>query len=141
MGRHEKLDRREFLTLSALTTAATLLPESLHAEKPSDSDLVSLQVAGDSHRGYGVKILYRGHSIARHNHGGEFSGIFQNSERSLGDRVDDWKAASWSRDRTQITLTGEMQLDNLRATVFVNSPWLKCIYGKLGYLSSLDSTR
>ena len=119
MDTRDKLDRREFFTLSALTTAATLLPEGLHAEKPSDSDPVSLQVAGDAHGGYGVTILYHGHSIARHNLGGEFSGIFQNSERSLEDRVDDWKAKSWSGDGTQITLKGEMQLINLRTTVFV----------------------
>ncbi len=119
MDTHDKLDRREFLTLSALTTAASLLPESLHAEASSDSSLVSLQVTGDAQRGYGVRILYRGHSIAQHNQGGEFSGIFQNSERSLEDRADDWKATAWNGDRTQITLTGQMQLRNLRTTVFV----------------------
>jgi hypothetical protein len=114
-----KLDRREFLALSALTTAATLLPESLHATTPSGSGLVSLQVSGDAQHGYGVTILYGGHSIARHHQGGEISAIFQNSERSLEDRVDDWKATSWSGDGTRITLAGEMQLKNLRTTVFV----------------------
>jgi len=114
-----KLDRREFLALSALTTAETLLPESLHATTPSGSGFVSLQVNGDAQRGYGVTILYRGHSIARHHQGGEISAIFQNSERSLEDRVDDWKATSWSGDRTRITLIGEMQLSNLRTTIFV----------------------
>jgi hypothetical protein len=113
-----KLDRREFLTLSALTTAATLLPDSLHAATPSGSGLVSLEVTGDDQRGYGVAILYRGHSIAQH-HQGEISAIFQNSERSLEDRVDDWKATSWSGDRTQVTLIGEMRLTNLRTTVSI----------------------
>lgn len=113
-----KLDRREFLTLSALTTAATLLPESLHAATPSGSSLVSLEVNGDAQRGHAVAILYRDHSIAQH-HQGEISAIFQNSERSLEDRVDDWKATSWSGDRTQVTLIGEMHLTNLRTTVSI----------------------
>jgi hypothetical protein len=114
-----KLDRREFLTLSALTTAATLLPESLHAMKPSESGLVSLKASGDAQRGYGVSILYRGHTIARHHQSGELSAVFQNSEHSLEDRVEDWKAESWSGDRTRITLAGEMQLKSLRTSVSV----------------------
>ena len=114
-----KLDRREFLTLSALTTAAALLPESLRATETSESGPVSLEVTGDAQRGYGVAILYRGQIIARHRQGGEFSVVFQNSERSLEDRADDWKAASWSGDRKHIHLSGEMQLANLRTTVFV----------------------
>ncbi len=117
---HGQLDRREFLTLSALMTAATLLPQSLHATIPTVSGLVSLQVTGDARSGYGVTILYRGQAIARHHAGGEFSAVFQNSERSLEDRTDDWKATSWSGDQTRINLTGEMQLTNLRTTVFVD---------------------
>jgi hypothetical protein len=115
-----KLDRREFLTLSALASAATLLPQSLRAAQPSAYGLVSLQVTGDAKSGYGVAILYRGQVIARHHQGGEFSAIFQNSERSLEDRVDDWKATAQSGDRTSIHLTGEMQLANLRTTVFAD---------------------
>jgi hypothetical protein len=115
-----ELDRREFLTLSTLTTAATLLPQSLHAAIPTVSGLVSLQVTGDAQSGYGVTILYRSKAIARHHAGGEFSAVFQNSERSLEDRTDDWKATSWSGDQTRINLTGEIQLANLRTTVFVD---------------------
>jgi hypothetical protein len=114
-----KLDRREFLALSALTTVATLLPESLQATEPSEPGPVSLKVTGDAQSGYGVSILYRGHAIARHHQGGEFSAVFQNSEKSLEDRVDDWKAESWTGDRTRIALTGEMQLKSLRTTVSV----------------------
>lgn len=114
-----KLDRREFLTLSSLTAAAVLLPHSLHAIESTGSGLVSLQVTGDAQRGYGVAILYRGRVIARHHQGGEFSAIFQNTERSLEDRADDWKAASWSGDGTHLNLIGKIQLANLRTTVFV----------------------
>ena len=114
------LDRREFLALSALTTAATLLPNTSYATATSESDGIALRVTGDAQSGYGVAILYRGQVIARHNQGGEFSAVFQNSERSLEDRVDDWKAASWKGDRMQLTLSGEMQLPNLRTTVFAD---------------------
>ncbi len=111
------LRRREFLALSALTTAATLLPNGLHATPSSESDGIAFRVTGDAQSGYGVAILYRGQVVARHHQGGEFSAVIQNSERSLEDRVDDWKAASWKGDRERITLTGEMHLANLRTTV------------------------
>src|SRR5271166_3036254 len=118
MVSYVRLDRRAFIALSALTTAATLLPEPLQATQSTETGLVSLQVSGDAHRGYGVTILYRGQPIARHQ-GGEFSAVFQNSERSLEDRPNAWKATSWSGDPSRVSLTGEMQLRNLRTTVFV----------------------
>jgi hypothetical protein len=114
-----KLDRREFLSISALATAASLLPNSLHADRRSEPGLVSLRVSGDAESGYGVTILFRDQPIARHHHGGEFSAIFQNFERSLEDRVEDWKAASSSGDSKRIKLTGVMQLPNLRTNVLV----------------------
>jgi len=114
-----RLDRREFLAVSAMTAVATLLPRMAHALQPTEPGLVSLQVNGDAQRGYGVTIVYRGQPIARHHRGGEFSALFQNSERSLEDRADDWKAASWTGDRTRMNLVGEIHLANLRTTVFV----------------------
>ena len=63
---HSRLDRREFLALSALTATAALLPESAYAAQSTDTDLVSLEVIGDVQRGYGVAILYRGRAIAHH---------------------------------------------------------------------------
>jgi hypothetical protein len=114
-----ELDRREFLTLSALATAAGLLPASLHAAEPVEPGHVTLKVTGDAQHGYGVSFLYRGQPIARHGQGGQFSAIFQNSERSLEDKVDNWKATSGSGDEKQIKLTGKMELANLRTTVFV----------------------
>ena len=115
-----RLDRREFIALSALTAAAMMMPESLHATQSSTWGKVSLQVTGDPQSGYGVAVLYRGEVIARHRRGGEFSAMFQNSERSLEDRADDWKATSWSGDETRVSLIGTMQLANLRTTVFVD---------------------
>ena len=114
-----ELDRREFLSLSALVTAAALMPHSLHASPSSESGIVTLHVTGDAQQGFGVTILYRGQAIARHHQGGEFSAVFQNSERSLEDRTDDWKATAWTGNHTSLKLTGETQLKNLRTTVFV----------------------
>jgi hypothetical protein len=111
------LDRREFLALSAITTAASLIPNAPHATQISEFDPIALRATGDPQTGYGVAILYRGQVIARHHQGGEFSAVFQNSERSLEDRVNDWKATLWSGDRRRITLTGAMKLANLRTTV------------------------
>jgi hypothetical protein len=116
---HERLDRREFLALSALTATATLLPESALAAPSTETDLVSLQVTGDAQRGYGVAILYRGQTIAHHHQGGDFSAVFQNGERSLEDRIDDWKATSWRGSGRKLNLSGELKLTNLRTTVFV----------------------
>lgn len=113
-----ELGRRKFLTLSALATAAGLLPNSLHATEAVEPGLVTLKVTGDPQHGHGVILLYRGQPVARHRQGGQFSAIFQNSERSLEDKVDDCKATSWSGNVKQIKLTGKMELANLRTTVF-----------------------
>jgi hypothetical protein len=111
-----ELDRRQFLSLSTLSTAAILLP---HFPPSSEAGLLTLNAVGDAQEGFGVTILYRGQAIAQHHRGGEFSAVFQNSERSLEDRVNDWKATAWTGDRIRVKLTGETQLRNLRTTVFV----------------------
>ena len=54
------LGRREFLALSALTTAATLLPNASLAAPTSESSGVSLRTIGDVQNGYGVALLFRG---------------------------------------------------------------------------------
>jgi hypothetical protein len=84
------------------------------------SDGVTLKVTGDARQGYGVALLFNGQPFVRHNRGGEFSAVFQNEERSAEDRVDDWKATSWSGNSTQLALDGECRLENLNATVFAH---------------------
>src|SRR5271165_4259732 len=86
---------------------------------PAGNSGLTLNVHGDANQGYGVALLYNGQPVAQHNNGGEFSGVFQNEDRSVEDRVDDWKATSWSGDAATVTLRGECQLRNLNATVFV----------------------
>jgi hypothetical protein len=85
----------------------------------SGSQGLSLKVKGDPTQGFGVDLLFKGQPVARHNQGGEFSAIFQNEDRSVEDRVENWKATAWTGDSTRATLSGECKLKNLNATVFV----------------------
>jgi hypothetical protein len=118
-----KLDRRDFLSLSAMTSLGSLLPAACPQISIAFPDnhvgALELKVNGDANQGYGVSILFRGKPIARHNSGGEFSALFQNGERSLEDRVENWKATSWTGDPVRVTLNGEAKLTNLRTTAFV----------------------
>jgi hypothetical protein len=120
MVTYVSLNRREFIALSTLSMGAALLPKSLEGAEATQPGPLSLRVTGDAHAGYGVTILHGGERIARHHRGGEFSAVFQNSERSLEDRANDWKASSWSGDGRKVTLSGKMQLDRLRVTVFAD---------------------
>jgi hypothetical protein len=47
------------------------------------TDGLTLDVTGDSRKGYSVALLFNGKPILRHNQGGEFSAAFQNKESSL----------------------------------------------------------
>jgi len=102
----------------SLGLGANGFPESM-SDVSGATDGLTLKAMGDAEHGYGVELLYRGRPIARHNQGGEFSGVFQNEERSVEDRVVDWKATSWSGNAARMTLHGEIQLVNLNAKVFV----------------------
>ncbi len=96
------------------------LPSSaLAPEMAADQNSLSLKVIGDPARGYHVACLLRGKAFAQHDGGGEFSGVFQNEERSVEDRVEAWKATSWTGSATQVTLHGECKLRNLNTTVIV----------------------
>src|SRR6266702_3079411 len=81
------------LKIEPLRTSASLISP--------ESDGLTLSVGGDSVSGYGAVLLFNGRPILRHNHGGEFSALFQNEERSVEDRVDDWKATTWTGDATR----------------------------------------
>ena len=81
-------------------------------------DGLTLKVSGDAKQGYGVALLFGGQPFAQHNRGGEFSAFFKNEDRSVEDRVNDWKATSWVGHSTHVMLDGECQLKNLNTTVF-----------------------
>src|ERR1019366_10811995 len=82
------------------------------------TDGLSLKVTGDPKQGYSVDLLYNGQPFAQHNRCGEFSAFFQNEERSVEDRVNDWKATSWAGNSTHVVLDGTCRLKNLNTTVF-----------------------
>jgi len=119
------LSRRQFLERSMVGGFAvglgsvTKLSALAAFETASAGDGVTLKVIGSAGHGFGVSILYRGQILAQHNDGGEFSAVFQNGERSLEDRVGNWKATSWSGGATHVALRGACKLSNLNATVFV----------------------
>ena len=118
------LSRRRFIENSlsgSLTVGWGLGVRSLSgapSATPAPEGL-SVKVTGDATQGYGVALLFNGQPTARHNQGGEFSAVFQNEDRSVEDRVENWKAASWTGDATRLTLSGECKLERLGATVFV----------------------
>src|ERR1700745_1291249 len=118
------ISRRHFIEKSAtagLAAGLGLKIASVHGSSSSispETDGLTLKVCGDATSGYGAVLLFNGRPILRHNQGGEFSALFQNEERSVEDRVDDWKATSWTGDGTHVTLEGGGQLKNLNTTVF-----------------------
>lgn len=119
------LTRRRFLENSLKSGVAAGLGLSagpLHgtvAELTTPMNGWSLKVAGDAKEGFGVQLLFAGRAVAYHNGGGEFSGVFQNEERSVEDRVENWKASTWTGNTNRVTLQGQCALQNLNTTVFV----------------------
>ena len=122
---HKFISRRRFIENSisgSLAVGLGLGVEPLRAATSAaapNADGLTLKVTGDVKQGYGVSILFNSQPVARHNQGGEFSAIFQNEDRSVEDRVDDWKATTWAGNATRVTLSGECKLANLNATLFV----------------------
>src|ERR1700681_1433889 len=108
-----EISRRQFLERSMVGGVAaglnggTKLSALAGFGTTPDGAGVTLQVIGSPGQGFGVSLLYRGKTVARHNGGGEFSSVLQNGERSLEDRIDNWKATSWSGNATHVVLKGE----------------------------------
>lgn len=124
------VSRRRFIGTSLATGLAGMVPwgeafggEAFGTTGVGEADAgtgkLTLRVTGNSSDGYGVTFLFDAKPIARHNGGGEFSAIFQNEERSLEDRAENWRATSWTGNQAHVTLQGECTLPNLNATVFV----------------------
>lgn len=78
---------------------------------------ISLKVTGDDRRGYSVSILYNGRQIAQD--ASEFSAEFQNGSRELEQRIDHWRASSWTGDERHVILNGEVILDRLKTAIVV----------------------
>ena len=123
----KNLSRRRFIEQSITgglvigQIASGVLPaSSAEPAGSSEKDGLALKVMGDATRAYYVACLFRGKPFAQHDRGGEFSAVFQNEERSVEDRVDAWKATSWTGDSSRVTLRGESKLPNLNTTLVVS---------------------
>ena len=115
----KQISRRQFIGKSIAGGLGTGFAWNLASARGSGSENgsniegVSLEVGGDTRHGYHVTILFHGQPVAYHNGKGEFSAFFQNGDRSLVDRIVDWRAQSWTGDATHVKLRGECQLPNL----------------------------
>jgi hypothetical protein len=116
-----RISRRQFIASSAAAGLAGIVPHGAfgNVTEPSSSGRVILKAVGDTHAGFHVFILFDGRTVARHSGEGEFSAIFQNADRSLEDRVRDWRASSYTESDDRLRLTGNCRLPNLKATIFV----------------------
>jgi len=120
-----KFSRRQFILSSVATGVAGMAfqhakPAAAVAFSNDQQDpIVTFEVIGDRERGYGVDILFQGQRVARHNGGGEFSAVFQSGDRSLEDRIEEWRACSWTGGHTHVFLYGECKLSNLNTTISV----------------------
>ena len=115
-----RISRRQFLASSAATGLAGMVfgrdSSAAKGIRPPDAK-VSLRASGDARQGYQTVILFDGRPVA-HSGEGEFSAIFQNSDRSLEQRVEDWRATSCTGTDDHLLLEGECKLPKLNATVF-----------------------
>ena len=116
-----RISRRQFIASSAATGLAGILPQGAFGNvvQLSSSRRVALKATGDTHSGYHALILFDGRPVARHSAEGEFSAVFHNADRSLEDRVHHWRASSCAASDDRLLLTGDYQLPNLKATIFV----------------------
>src|ERR1700728_3418601 len=104
-----QMNRRTFVALASAATVGGCLPFASAQQQKSSG--ISIKAEGDPVHGYAVVISYNGVPITCADPG-ELDAIFQNDDRSLEDRVQRWKATSWSGDERQITLTGDAYLPN-----------------------------
>jgi len=115
------ISRREFIAVSAVSGVAELLNRrdaTFHPAVSVSNNELALAITGNPQQGYGTAFQYRGEPVARHTASGEFSAVFQNSDRSLVDRIDNWRAASYTGTADHLVLQGKCKLPNLNVTVF-----------------------
>lgn len=114
------ISRREFIAVSAAAGLSGILPQTLAGEADASSKGgIGLHAAGDPRSGYHAVILFDGRPVARHGGEGEFSAVFHSSDHSLEDRIQGWRASSCTGGGDHLSLAGECQLPNLKATIIV----------------------
>jgi hypothetical protein len=115
-----RISRRHFIASSAAAGVAGMVfgrDGSAATNIRSPQAKVSLRGSGDDRGGYQTVILFDGQPVAQSGQG-EFSAIFQNSDRSLEQRVENWRATSCTGTDDHLLLEGECKLPNLNTTVF-----------------------
>jgi hypothetical protein len=114
-----RISRRQFIATSAATgLAGMVFPRSAFAngvDAPFDRH-VSLKALGSARDGYQAVILFDGRTAARSGKG-EFSAVFHNTDHSVEDRIENWRASSCTGNESQLLLRGTCQLTNLNATI------------------------
>jgi hypothetical protein len=116
-----RISRRQFIATSAAAGLARMVEghdSRVSAQVPVSNQGLTLAPTGNEQQGYGAAIHFQGRPIARHNDGGEFSAVFQNSDRSLQDQIENWRADSYEGTAEHLLLKGKCQLPSLNATVF-----------------------
>ncbi len=116
-----RISRRQFIATSAAAGLARMVDgddSSVCSQVRSSDQGLVLTPTGNAQQGYSAAIQFRGKPIAQHNDGGEFSAIFQNSDRSLQDQIENWRADSCEGTPDRLLLKGKCKLPTLNATVF-----------------------
>lgn len=117
-----RVSRRRFIASSAAAgLAGVVLPHGAFGVDSgySPDGRVNVKAAGDDRSGHNAIILFSGQPIARHMGEGEFSAVFHNSDHSVEDRIDHWRAASYTESAGVLLLEGNCKLLNLNANVLV----------------------
>jgi len=114
------ISRRQFIASSTAAGLAGILPQETfwNGADQSSSSRVSVKASGDTHSGYHAIILFDGRPVG-HSGEGEFSAVFQNADRSVEDRVRDWRGSSRTESEGRLFLEGDCPLANLKATLSV----------------------
>src|SRR6266567_5850516 len=103
-----RISRRQFIASSAATGIAGMVlgrnGSAATGIRPLDGK-VSLRASGDARRGYQAVIFFGGQPVAQSGEG-EFSAVFQNTDRSLEQRVESWRATSCTGTDDHLLLEG-----------------------------------
>ena len=131
-----RLSRRKFVLSSLATGIAGIVsrhakPAAAASSSHSPDQWLTFELSGDREHGYGVEIRFQGQRVARHKKGGEFSAVFQNADRSLEDRVENWRASSWTGNPSHVYLQGKCKLPNLNTTVSIKVEY-EAVAAKVG---------
>src|SRR6266536_697269 len=115
-----RISRRQFIATSVVTGCAGIVRRHgafTHGVEAPSNRHVSLSASGNARDGYQAVIRFDGRPVARHTGQGEWSALFHNSDHSIEDRMENWRATSCTGNEGQLLLRGNCKLANLKATI------------------------